>query len=281
MIPDDPEWIERFENGSGYDQDWWIGSVGGGSTYDPDYLTSSVTGAPADWGNECLKTEALEGEAANNYSIVYDSPYEDIVYAKVEIIIDSYSLPDQSTGRRLFSIVNYDWNGLFELRLYNFGGSIHFQGYVYRDGVSYNAYYSLNTVSIDTPYRIEVRYDATNNKWGWRIDGVNQPNDVDASDPVSSDGTLLPGRKDDIRTINVGPRTGESGGDIICYFDNISLDTRGWIGDQGTGTTTSTSSSTSTTSSSTTSSSTSSSTTSSSTSSSTTSSSTSSSTEWN
>lgn len=247
LIPDDPEWIERHENSSGFDNpdDW-------SDTFDdPDsnYLTSSVIGAPVDWGNECCQYVNQEREWPSYFSYTAPTPPA-IGWLKWEFIIESESLSD-TESLILWTIASSGLGNIAYIKLYQDGsGNLRIRADVFHDGSS-NSYYSLNSqfLSLDTPYRLEFKWDATNYKWAWKLDGINQPNDQDSTSPVILDGLLTGSHETDISTGTTGAPTGT----VTFYLDNIASDTNGWIGDKGVGTTTSTSSTSTSTSSSTTS----------------------------
>ena len=230
-VRDVSDFNERYENPSGYDQTWAGATVGAGSTYDPNQITDSVSGAPASWGDECLQIVTASGENCRNRSLVYDPAYQSVVYSKFEVIIESESLSND-TLRRLSFLTNSIGFNVCEVRLNKDGsGNLRFRFTISRDGSTWISHYSINTVSVDTLYRIEIKYDADNDAWAWRIDGVDQPNDIDSSDPIESEGTLTTGRKDDIRQLYVGADISDSGSAITCYIDNVVVNTEEWIGD--------------------------------------------------
>ena len=212
--------MERYENASGYDNIWEGAQVTGGSVYDPNKDSPSVTGAPESWGNECLEVNAVAGEWAINNCIPY--PPEDeqsVFYFKFELIINDASGISNDSYITLFRLLSKTDLTVFEGRIYkDISGNLKIQNISYHDG-SPNTYNSLITPSLDTKYRIETKWDADQNKWAWRIDGVNQPNNLDASDPVSSDGTLTSTHPTD-----VDGWIGEEGSGVQFQKDDMILE---------------------------------------------------------
>jgi len=233
MIPGDPDWLERYENTGGYDSVWQGAVVTGTSTYEPDQLTSGVTNVPDNWGSECLKVLPQIGETATNNAYPYGSDNEQpVFYFKMDFIPGDVSGMLDDTYLTIFRLISRLAGPAFEGRLYLSGGNLYIQVNSYHDGGE-NIYNSVTTLSTDMNYRIEVKWDANDNKWAWRINDINQPNNVDSSDPIESEGLLTSTHPTDVREISIGTLPAAVTG--TYYVDNIGVDVDGWIGDVGTG----------------------------------------------
>jgi len=233
MIPDDPDWLERYENPGGYDSTWQGAVTGGTSVYDPNQATSGVTNVPDNWGSECLKVAPQVAETSMNNAYPYGSGNEQpVFYFKMDFMPSDISGMIDDTYISIFRLVSKLAGPAFEGRLSLSGGNLYIQVDSYHDGGS-NVYTSVTTLSTDMNYRIEVKWDATDNKWAWRINNINQPNNIDGSDPITTEGTLTSTHPTDIREIFVGSLPAAI--TATYYVDNIGVDIDGWIGDIGTG----------------------------------------------
>lgn len=222
---DDADWVgpdrvfdEQFE-ATGYDEAGWSEVVAGGNTVDEDFATSSVTGAPGNWDDLCL--ECTNGGSGNNAHNTNGTLSEADSWTRIEFITPALPFADQN----FFNL--YDLNDsktLFQLRMQNSGN---LRMYVWHDGSS-NTYDSLTNCSADTLYRVECKWDTTNDVWAWRIDGVDQPNNVDGSDPVESEGTLSSTHASNLERILLGHHSQNTG--LTVYFDNVAVDKTGWVG---------------------------------------------------
>lgn len=232
MIPSEPDFMERYENPSGYDNTWEGAVVTGGSVYDPNKTRTSVVGAPADWGVECLEVSPAVGETSINNIYPYGVSNEQTVfYFKFDMIIGDASGLLDDTYIRIFRLVSQVSGTSVEGRIYYLGGNLRIQINCYHDGSS-NIYNSIPILVEDTEYRVEVKWDTDDGKWAWRLDGVNQPNNIDSLDPITSDGTLI-GSPNDVHEVFIGSLP--TAITATYYIDNIGTDIDGWIGDRGTG----------------------------------------------
>lgn len=219
---------EKFE-GTGYEESGWSETVGGGATVDEDADTSDVS-SPAGWGSQCLKIVAPENTdafVAQERSSLSDS------WLRIEVVIASHSISSGNHGLLLI-VWDFDYSDVYTLRTVNIGGTLYFQIAVYHDGTE-NEYTSLNSISLDTRYRIEVKWDVTNDVWAWRIDGADQPNDQDASDPVTSEGILTDTHATNLANFRVGGVAfgAYSSSAMTSYIDLIAIDGAGWVGAEG------------------------------------------------
>lgn len=215
---------ERFE-GVGYEEDGWDEYNELGSYIDQDADTADV-GSPSDWGDQCCKIYCV-GNIVEAYNSIGAEP---ITHWRVNLIVTAEDLND---GENL-DLVGWWTNGndgpLLIILLNQNGGILTFSINSKHDGSSH--FYNANTiVTLNTRYRIEVKWDATNNKWGWKIDGVVQPNDQDDSHPITADGNLTDTHLADAGQIVLG--TDEDGKDYTCYYDLVACDDADWVGAEG------------------------------------------------
>ena len=218
-------WDEELE-ATGYTETWDGGEdVGGGNVLDEDFAVSSVTGSTALWDTLCLKSSndgtgsaaALvehAGFSLNDSWARYEINYP-VVPSSGQTIIEAYDV-----GSSLI---------LYQLTLLNSGV---LRLIAYHDGTS-NNHDSLAALSVDTEYRVEVKWDSGNNVYAWRIGDVDQPNNVDSSDPISSEGTLTSTHATTLERLRVGLQV--SNRNTLVYFDNIAIDDADWVGAEPSG----------------------------------------------
>jgi len=214
---------EQFET-TGYDET----SAGAGSnwtettktncTINEDYATSGVNNAPASWDDQCCEF-VVENDTNDNAFITntLDSSRA-ILYGRFDFIVESvpsglvYLASIYSTTGTNYLFYLSPGNQLRCYANYNGSGAI---------------YISFTSIAADTLYRVDWKWDATNDAWGWKLNGVAQPNNIDASDPVESEGTLINTHPTNTKYFHIGARA--CGSAATVYMDNIQLATDGWV----------------------------------------------------
>ena len=76
------------------------------------------------------------------------------------------------TGVSLIMLRNASYSVIGDVALYSNGSNPVFEFVLYNNGAK--AYYYSGAVSLNTWYRIDVKYDVTNLAWEWRVNGVSQ-----------------------------------------------------------------------------------------------------------
>jgi hypothetical protein len=221
--------INQHFEGTGFDNgESWVTGVGVGNTVDEDALSSDV-GSPVGWGEQALKLDiATPANAAQvNYSWGIADP---IAFFSFEVIINSDGLTNGQHAQLAVGINNAGSGVCWTLRLIKSGALLLFQIDSEHDGSDGNFYTATNTpLSLDTKYRIEVKWDATNDAWAWRVDGVDQPNNIDASFPITSEGTLTSTHVVDSGILLLGTGLLSSLGSAILYYDRVFVSTSDWV----------------------------------------------------
>lgn len=210
---------EGFE-ATGYDNSWAETIVSG--TLDEDAAVSEA-GSPSGWGTKCLKVISDGGDCRADHdlpSAVNDS------WLRVEVVVTAESLANGNLANIL--IVNdSSFGAVYTLDLKQVAGVLRFSLSCYHDG-NYNGYDSLTALSLNTRYRVEVKWDSANDVWAWRIDDVDQPNNVDSTSPVTSEGTLTSTHRTNIDKLRVGVWQHRTA--CTYYVDNIAIDDADWVG---------------------------------------------------
>jgi len=210
----DPPWLVETFEASEFDQSWYK-VENGTATIDGDYPTSSVAGAPVSWGSLCCR---MFTDGTSNAIIHEDIPSEVPDYfCKFELIVSEMS----AGTRQIMQLTNISVAANnFILLLYNSSGTLRLQLVAYYDG-SYHSFNSVTVLSLDTRYIVELKWDSTNDVWAWRINGVDQPNNVDSVDPITSEGTLSGSHTSDFQRIYTG--ISGAGGVPVWYLDNLYI----------------------------------------------------------
>jgi len=213
-------WDERFE-ATGYDETWSIGeTVTGSAVLDSDYPTSSVTNAPAWWGDKCLRIASVGGE--DSYVLHRDwggaTDGLPIHYSRLEVIIESESLANSDSVHFLSTRDSQD-EKFYQYILYKTsGGVLRIEAQIWYDGGSTN--FESVDISVDTLYRLEMRWDITNTAWEWRVNDstIN-------SGTISGEGLNRP--LDGVFLGDIGTQM-DAASEI--RLDNFTISTTGWVG---------------------------------------------------
>lgn len=212
---------ERFE-GAGYEETGWTETIVGGTTIDEDALSSTVS-SPSGWGTQCLEIVNV-GNASYTYNATGITA---ITYYRMEFVITAEGIANTEDFDFIQMYDNTGGTLAAELVLYqNSSGVLKLILNSRHDGTE-NNYTCLTDPSLNTRYRFEIKWDATNNKWAWKIDGVNQPNDQDSVDPITVEGNLSGTHETNMGLILIG--SGVNTRTYTTYYDLIAKDTA-WIG---------------------------------------------------
>ncbi len=204
----------------------WTETVGVGSTVDEDAAVAGA-GSPAGWGAQCLQiTKAASVTAYTEKTVLglVDN------YVRIEVVVGAEDLPNSGSTKVVQARDDTDGKDLWSFYLgQTAGGALYFQLKVALAGAATTDYSSLGTPAVGTKYRIEVKWDITNNVWAWKIDGVAQKNNVDATDPVTSEGTLADGHATHFTRFRLGTNSASEAYAWTVYYDKVSIGAA-WIG---------------------------------------------------
>ena len=216
-------WEELWED-TGYAGGWGEDQEAGDDV-DPDALSSAV-GSPSGWGTQCLKVARLGNNATWAYCNLGTA--RAITYTRVEIVPTVEGLANNEVTQ-IFTLFDSSIGAFFKLYLKQDGsGNLKFTTNVGHDGVG-EVFDGFPTLSLSTKYRIEIKWDATSDKWAWKIDGTAQPNDQDATDPVTAEGLLTGTHKTNQQWLACGGAAG-SGPAFTAYYDKLAVATNTWVG---------------------------------------------------
>ncbi len=223
---------EKFETtkptNGGYDIAGGVEHIDASQTLDPDYASLSVSNpVPLGWGSQCLRSVITAG--TKNAYLDMNVGNNAIAYGRASFWVVGHSL---ATSEYAAFMVIYSndpgWKETARIYLYNDNGTLRIRMNNYYDG-NPHSFYTLTGISLATRYLLEWYWDATNHKWGWRLGGVNQPNDQDATDPVTTDGILSSAHGIYTTSMLIG-LSDDTNAAEIC-IDLVGLHSSGWIGD--------------------------------------------------
>lgn len=228
-------WDEKFE-GAGYEETWNPGeTINGSSTIDENADSADVS-SPSGWDSQCLKI-VCAGAVGNEVYVKHEenATAYPILYSRLEVVLTAESLADAQQDYLAWVFQSAaGFKNAYVLTLYQTGGSLYFRLLCYNTGTG--AYFlSLNAITIGIRYRIEVKWDATGDVWAWKIDGVAQPNNIDATAPVESEGTLTSTHATALDSWVLGMPDQEDGAAATVYMDLFALDNADWVGAEAAG----------------------------------------------
>src|SRR4030042_221236 len=205
---------EQFE-AAGYDESAagvgsdWVET--GNGTIDEDFAVSSVAGAPARWGDQCLKI--IPGSTGATIINQLDTSITGDFYCRVDVIFANLTADDYNN----FFIVRDDvGNDAIKWVHTQSGASKVIQAFIDGANPIPSHGYSIN---FDTPYRLDMFYNATTNAWEIKIEGVSQC--------TGSNNTRA--NIDSIWCYSYDGYTSD-----IAYFDLVQIATDGWVPDDTT-----------------------------------------------
>ena len=218
-------WDEQFE-ATGYDETWSEGVTG--TTIDPNADPADVS-SPSSWDTKSMKITCAGGSGNEVYLKHVDGSTYAVTYYRLEIVVTAESLSNGNQNYVLWIYRDSSFANAFTLFITQVSANLYFKLNAYHNG-SANNYQSLADISIGTRYRVELMWNATANTWAWKIDGVAQPNNVDGSDPVESEGTLTDTHATTVDAWAIGQVDQEDGAALTAYYDLFAIDDADWVG---------------------------------------------------
>jgi hypothetical protein len=199
---------ETFE-GPGYEEAW-TENIGTGCILNEDY--SPIPGTPpVDFGSQCLQSVSNSTGYKARADLVYGTQQAK-TFTTFYVYIGSEGLglgDDKNIGGLI------DGGGssavVFRLRK-GTGGNLKFRFRLYNNGTSTN--YNSSEISLNTWYKIETKYDDTNNTWEWKVNGVTQDS-----------GTLTGVHRTGIQQWRIGLWQSSQLETGTVYFDRITVST--------------------------------------------------------
>ena len=163
---------ESFE-GTGYEETW-TETVGSGSIVDED--STDIT-PPTDGGSQILKVQKVSSNYNAKTSRDLGSE-QNTTYARFYVYITAEGMANGQEiylARGLNASLTMPWYfGITQ----NSSGEVRFRFALYNNGTT--AYYSYpstapgtGSINVNQWYKVEVKYDATNLTWEWRLDGTS------------------------------------------------------------------------------------------------------------
>lgn len=191
---------ELGENGVGN----WAETVGGGSVVDED---NADIARPADGGDQILKTQKVSPNfnAQTKYNAGADQA---VTYTTFYVQITAEGL-DDTEYLYVFFAQNAAFQTPWRIFLRQDDSNRYFQFSIYNNGAF--ATYDTGTISLNTWYRFDVKYDNTGHTWEWVFEEVSQDS-----------GAIIGVHRTGPKYFAVGD--GATSETVTAYFDLINVD---------------------------------------------------------
>lgn len=212
--------IDENYEGVGYEETW-TETIDSGCILDED---AAVPGTPPpDAGSECLK--AVVANATNNLAYAIQAKADpNISYIRGYLYLDEEGL---SANQYFVTLALYNYQPAVVARVLvgEIGGAYKLRFEYYSNGALRTSWPDV-TISMDTWYRVEYKYDLTYSDWEFRVDGAT------ISSGSLQAPTLTP------RTLVTGILNSTASLTTTLYTDLVVWDTSEWPGEEPTGPTT-------------------------------------------
>jgi len=159
---------EKFE-ATGFDETGWTEQAGSGSTVDEDYAVSNVDPEPSGWQTKCLRTISTTG--VNAYAGNSQDVGTNKFFYRMEVVIVSEDLADGET-RRICQL-KASGGAAFRIFLRQSGGDLNWRFTIFQAGVggSGTNLDDSTVLSLNTRYRLELKWDIDADTWDIQLDG--------------------------------------------------------------------------------------------------------------
>jgi len=208
---------ESFERNPDYDETGWTPSVGSGCSLNPDFSSSSIPGTPPPGaGSQCLQSisaaSGCEAYATRDLGSVQTKTFTTFyVYVGAEGL-------GATKQKDICALSDGGVNNPVIFRLFKgSAGNLRFRLALYNDGVRTN--YDSSVISLNTWYKIGIKYDNTNDTWEWQLNEAFQ-NDGSLGGAHGSTGHYT-----GIQKWNFGFITAGQAYPVTIYFDLVRVNT--------------------------------------------------------
>jgi len=159
------EYLEESFEGTGYENSWSV-TEGSGCTIDED---NTDVARPTGGGEQVLKMIGAGNGVANQIQYTLADNKSDTwtsLYFRLNALTDLASIP-------LLHVLDSAWTDAYRVNAKRDGSTYTLEISVYYNG-TFNTEIDSKVVSLDTWYRIDVKYDRTGTAWEWRVDGASE-----------------------------------------------------------------------------------------------------------
>jgi hypothetical protein len=200
---------ESFE-GAGYEEAF-TEDIGTSCFLDED---SSIPGAPPiDFGSQCLKSVSNATGYKARADLVYGTQ-QPKTFTTFYVYIQSENLAADGSNKNIAALLDSSVSAGFVLRLYKSGaGNLKFKFRLYNNGSS-TAVYTSSALSLNTWYKIGIKYDDTNNTYEFRLD-----------DSTVSGGSLIGAHATGIKQWRLGFWQNTQAETGTIYLDELTVST--------------------------------------------------------
>lgn len=212
---------ESFEEAEGvedgYDDGPWTGY--GDVTYiDPDAAIPGTT-PPTDAGSECLQSISsdLSNPQYKSFAKIDYGSEEPKTFTRMYFYVEAEGL-ENGNNKYIGTFQDSSNNDVIRLRLNQNADQLRLRFSVYiNETTTYEDYYA--DIDTETWYRLEVKYDDTNNTWEWRLF------DVDGTPLHQDNGSLTGTHYTGIQKWSLGFMLGGQPYTGIIYYDLFVVNT--------------------------------------------------------
>jgi hypothetical protein len=207
---------ESFE-GAGYEENW-SESIGDNCVLDED---SAIPGTPpVVFGSQCLKSVSdatgYKARADMDLGFSFEQPR---TFTTFFCYVEAESL-EADEQKNIGVFLDNGGNTVAILRLFeDSGGDLRFRLRQYNNGSFTN--YDSGAISLDTWYKIQFKYDDSENGWEWRLDGTAQ----------DGSGDLTGTHRTGIREWRLGFWLASQAETGTIYFDKFNVSTGTYVAD--------------------------------------------------
>jgi hypothetical protein len=199
----------------GYDDGPWT-EYGDATYVDPDAAIPGTT-PPSGAGSECLQSISsdLSDPLYKAFAKLNYASEEPITFTRMYLYVDTEGL-ENGNNKYIGALQNSSNNNVFTLRLNQNVDQLRLRLSVYNNGANENYYAD---VLEDTWYRIDIKYDDTNNTWEWKL------SDVDGTLLHQDNGNLTGTHYTGIQKWNLGFMQSTQTITGIIYYDLLVVNT--------------------------------------------------------
>jgi hypothetical protein len=199
--------IKEFFEGTGYEEAW-TENIGTNCILNEDY--SPIPGTPpVDFGSQCLQSVSNSTGYEARADFVYGSQ-QSKTFTTFYVYVGAESL-GSNDNKNIGALIDSGGNSAIDFRLFQgSAGNLKFRFRLYNDGLSTN--YNSTAISLNTWYKIEIKYDDTGDTWGWKVNGTTQ-----------NSGTLTGTHRTGIQQWRIGFWKGSQAEIGTVYFDRLTV----------------------------------------------------------
>lgn len=183
-----------------------------------DKLTSGVTGAPSTWNTQCCEIVLVSGADSFAQSSAFTAL--PLAFLRYEIILGTEGLADNQERMLFWFSGGSVGQDLILAYLRQVSGELRWRFRVFESSLSSATIYTATSpLALNTPYRLEFKWDTVSDVWEIRQNSTTLFNGVLTSTPAATP----------VVKVGIGSWALDSG-TVTYYLDNIAVTDDTWIG---------------------------------------------------